>query len=149
MVTSPSGLCQHLANLLDRVWGQPQGPHRNIHEILRPLWMENHFCSNPIMQDLRLHSLGKQINRPDQGHKSLPIHYSTGHLGGRVCGHPKGPHRTLHGILVPLVSGLQHLPGGRFEHQISGTLLCKRRSCLQRVLWTLKLRRKLVSQVCW
>ena len=37
MVTSPSGLCQHLGNLLDGVWGQPQGPHRNIHEILRPL----------------------------------------------------------------------------------------------------------------
>ena len=36
MVTSPSGLCQHLGNILGRVWGQPQGPHRNIHKILRP-----------------------------------------------------------------------------------------------------------------
>ena len=37
MVSSPSDLCQHLGNILGRVWGQPQGPHRNIHEILRPL----------------------------------------------------------------------------------------------------------------
>ena len=37
MVTSPSGLYQHLGNILRRVWGQPQGLHRIIHEILRPL----------------------------------------------------------------------------------------------------------------
>jgi hypothetical protein len=28
-------------------------------------------------------------------------------------------------------------------------LPCKRRACLQRVLWTLKLRRELHSQICW
>jgi hypothetical protein len=42
--------------------------------------------------------------------------------------------RTLHGILRPLVSRSQLLPGGRFEHQISGNLPWKRRACLQRVL---------------
>jgi hypothetical protein len=31
------------------------------------------------------------------------------HLGLRVCGHPQGPHRTLHGILWPLVTGTQLL----------------------------------------
>jgi hypothetical protein len=46
----------------------------------------------------------------------------------------KDPHRIPHGILRPLVSGTQLLPGGRFEHQISGHLPCKRRACLQRVL---------------
>jgi hypothetical protein len=29
------------------------------------------------------------------------------HLGLGVCGHPQGPHRTLHRILGPLVSGTQ------------------------------------------
>jgi hypothetical protein len=43
------------------------------------------------------------------------------------------------------VSGTQLLPGGRFEHQISGYLPCKRRACKQRVLWPLKHRRELVS----
>jgi hypothetical protein len=28
-------------------------------------------------------------------------------------------------------------------------LPCKRRACMQRVLWTLRLRRELDSQVCW
>jgi hypothetical protein len=35
----------------------------------------------------------------------------------------KEPHRIPHGILRPLVSGTQLLPGGRFEHQISGSNL--------------------------
>jgi hypothetical protein len=59
------------------------------------------------------------------------------------------PHRTLHGILRPLVSGTQLLPGGRFEQQISGHLPWKKRTCLQRILWPLKLRRELVSKVYW
>jgi hypothetical protein len=32
-----------------------------------------------------------------------------GHLGHRVCGYPQGPHRTIHKILRPLVSGTQLL----------------------------------------
>ena len=47
------------------------------------------------------------------------------------------------------VSGLYLLLGGRSECQISVHLPCKRRACLQRVLWPLKLRRELDSQVCW
>jgi hypothetical protein len=47
------------------------------------------------------------------------------------------------------VSGLLLLPGGRSKHQISVHLPCKRRACLQRVLKPLKLRRELVSQVCY
>jgi hypothetical protein len=47
------------------------------------------------------------------------------------------------------VLGLHLLPGGRSECQISVHLHCKRRACQQRVLWPLKLRRDLVSQVCW
>jgi hypothetical protein len=72
-----------------------------------------------------------------------------GHLGHGVCGQPQGPQSTLHWILRPLVSGTQLLPGGRFECQISGHLPCKRRACLKRVLWPMKLRRDLVSQVFW
>jgi hypothetical protein len=32
-----------------------------------------------------------------------------GYLGHRVSGHMQGPHKTLHGILRPLVSGTQRL----------------------------------------
>ena len=60
-------------------------------------------------------------------------HQHQGTLGG-VCGHPQGHQRTLHGIVGPLVSEKQLLPGGRFEHQISVHRFCKRRACLQRVL---------------
>jgi hypothetical protein len=60
----------------------------------------------------------------------------------------KGPHRIPHGILRPLVSGTQLLPGGRFEHQISGYLPCKKRAFLQRIFCPLKLRRELASQIC-
>jgi hypothetical protein len=44
------------------------------------------------------------------------------------------------------VLGLHLLPGGKTECQISLHLPWKRISCLQRVLWPLKLRRELV---CW
>jgi hypothetical protein len=47
------------------------------------------------------------------------------------------------------VNGTQLLPEGKSELQISGHLPCKRRACLQRVLWPLKLRTDLVSKVCW
>ena len=47
------------------------------------------------------------------------------------------------------VLGLHLLPGGKSEHKISVHLPWKRRACLQRVLWPLKLRRELVSQVSW
>ena len=47
------------------------------------------------------------------------------------------------------VSGLHLLPAGRFELQISVHLPFTRRPCMQRVLWPLKFRRDLVSQVCW
>jgi hypothetical protein len=60
----------------------------------------------------------------------------------------KGPHRIPHGILRPLVSGTQLLPGVRFEHQISGYLPWKKRAFLQRILYPLKPRRVLPSQVC-
>jgi hypothetical protein len=45
----------------------------------------------------------------------------------------KDPQKIPHGILRPLVSGTQLLPGGRFKHQISGHLPCKKRACLQRI----------------
>jgi hypothetical protein len=38
--------------------------------------------------------------------QSIP---APGYLGQGVCGHPQGTHRTLHGILRPLVSGTQVL----------------------------------------
>jgi hypothetical protein len=40
-------------------------------------------------------------------------------------------------------------PGGRAELQTSVYLCCKRRACLQKVLWPLGLKRELDSQECW
>jgi hypothetical protein len=47
------------------------------------------------------------------------------------------------------VSGLHLQPGGMSERQTSVYLPCRRRACLQRVLWPLRLRRQLDSQDCW
>jgi hypothetical protein len=57
--------------------------------------------------------------------------------------------QKLHSFWDSTVSGTHLLPGGRSECQISVHLPCKWRACLQGVLWPLKLRRNLVSQVCW
>jgi hypothetical protein len=45
--------------------------------------------------------------------------------------------------------GLHLQPGGRSKRQTSVHLPCKRRACLKRVLWPLKLRRELDSQDSW
>jgi hypothetical protein len=71
------------------------------------------------------------------------------HLGRRVYRQPQDPQGTLQRILGPLVSGTHVLPGGRFQHRLSRYLSCKRRACVQRVVWPQKLMRDLVSQVCW
>jgi hypothetical protein len=48
------------------------------------------------------------------------------------------------------ISGLHLQPGSRSECQTSVQLPCKRRACLQKVLWPLGLRRELLdSQDCW
>jgi hypothetical protein len=47
------------------------------------------------------------------------------------------------------VSDLHLQPRGRSERQTSVHFLCKRRACLKRVLWPLRLRRELDSQDCW
>jgi hypothetical protein len=46
------------------------------------------------------------------------------------------------------VLGLHLQPRGSSKYQISVHLPCKRRACLHRILWPLKLRRDLVSKVC-
>jgi hypothetical protein len=64
-----------------------------------------------------------------------PAHCSTVVPGaGESVDTNKDPHRICHGILRPLVSGTQRLPGARFKHQISGHHPCKRGACMHRVL---------------
>jgi hypothetical protein len=101
------------------------------------------------MQNLRLRYIGKQTTRawPGAQAPSAPLE-PRATLPAESPDARKGPHRIPHGILRPLVSGTQLLPGVRFEHQISGYLPCKKRACLQRILWPLKLKRELPSQVC-
>jgi hypothetical protein len=52
-------------------------------------------------------------------------------------------------LLVRVPSGLYLQQRGGSELQTSVHLPCKRRACLQRVLWPLGLRRELESQECW
>ena len=66
-----------------------------------------------------------------------------------VCAGESADYRRYTGSGTGPVLGLYLRPGGRTECQISVHLPCKSRACLQRVLWPLKLRRELVSQVCW
>jgi hypothetical protein len=64
-------------------------------------------------------------------------------------------HRRVHGpqkqqiFLDRIPSGLHLQPRGRSELRTSVHLPCKRRACLQRVLWPPGLRRELDSQECW
>jgi hypothetical protein len=65
------------------------------------------------------------------------------------------PHRRVHGqkkqqsFLDRVPSGLNLQPRGGSELQTSVHLPCKRRACLQRLLWPLGLRRELDSQESW
>jgi hypothetical protein len=127
----------------------PQGPHRTLHGILRTLVSGAQLLlqfnrSGPET------ALIREAENPAWPGSQVPSgprqHWGT--LVTESVDTRKVTKSTLHGIVRPLVSGSQRLPGGRFEHQISGHLPCKKRACLQRVIWTLKLRRELVSQVC-
>jgi hypothetical protein len=66
-----------------------------------------------------------------------------------VCAGESADYRSYTASGIGPVSGLHLQPGGRSKCQISVHLPCKKRVCLQRVLWPLKLRRELDSQVCW
>jgi hypothetical protein len=46
-------------------------------------------------------------------------------------------------------SGLHLQTGGREENKTCVHLPCQRRTCLQKVLWSLGLRREMDSQECW
>jgi hypothetical protein len=76
------------------------------------------------------------------------------HLGSRipqrlVCTGESVVYRSYTASGTGPFLGLHLHPGGRSEHQISVHLPCKRRACLQIVLWPLRLRREIDSQVCW
>jgi hypothetical protein len=146
----PSGPLQHRGPWPGESADTGKDPHRIRHGILRPLVsgtqrLLQSNCAGPET------TLIKEADNPAWSRAQVPSsplqhHGPWPRESADTC---KDPHRTLHGILKPMVSGTQLLPGGRFKHQISGHLPCKRRACLQRVLWPLKLRIELVSQVCW
>jgi hypothetical protein len=66
-----------------------------------------------------------------------------------VCEGESADYRSYVASGTGPVLGLHLQPGGRSEQQIYVHLSCKRRACLQRVLWPLRLRRELDYQVCW
>jgi hypothetical protein len=51
-------------------------------------------------------------------------------------------------VMGTVTSGLHLQPGGRAKLQTSAHLPCKRRTCLRRVLWPMRLKRELVSHKC-
>jgi hypothetical protein len=126
-----------------------KGPHRIPHGILRPLvsGTQHRPQSNRGEPETAVH---READYPGLTWATSPLRSTRapGSIASRVADTHKGPHRIPQGILRPLVSGTQLLPGVRFEHKISGYLPCKKRAFLQRILYPLKLRRVLPSQVC-
>jgi hypothetical protein len=127
-----------------------QGPQRTLHGILQSLMSGTQL----LLQSNRAGpetALIREAENPAWPESQVPSGQcqNLGILSRESTDTPKIPQRTLHGILGTVVSGTQLLPGGRFKRLISGHIACKRRDSLQRVLWPLKLRRELDSQVCW
>jgi hypothetical protein len=127
-----------------------KGPHRIRHGILKPLVSG----TQPLHQSNRAEpetAVNREADYPGLTWGTSPFRSTRAprYLASRHSPNTrKDPHRIPHGILRPLVSGTQLLPGVRFEHQIYGYLPCKKRACLQRILCPFKLRRELPSQVC-
>jgi hypothetical protein len=147
--TSPSAPLEPQGTLPVESPNTRKGPHRIPHGILRPLVSGTQRLpqSNHAEPETAVH---RETDYPGLTWAQVPPtpleHWGT--LPAESPDTRKGPHRIPHGILRPLASGTQLLPGGRFEHQISGFLPCKKRACLQRIFCPLKLRRELLSQVC-
>jgi hypothetical protein len=146
---SPSAPLEHRGALPAELPDTRKGPHRIPHGILSPLVSRTQHLpqSNHAEPETAVTREAVDPGLTWGTSPSAPLE----HWGALPAESPdtrKGPHRIPHGILRPLVSGKQLLPGGRFEHQISGYLPCKKRACLQKILCPLKLRRELASQVC-
>jgi hypothetical protein len=122
---------QHWGALSTESLDTRKDPHKIPHWILRSLVSGTQYLlqSNHARPESALTReadnlawSGAQVpSGPLQHQGSLPTESPDIH---------KDPHRIPHRILRPLVSGTQLLPGGRFKHQISGHLPCKRRACL-------------------
>ena len=78
--------------------------------------------------------MNKNGIRDDQGHKSLLVHSSTGVPCTQSFWTP--PKSSQDPPWEPKTSGEWKTTsaGGRFKHQISGHLPCKKRACLQRII---------------
>jgi hypothetical protein len=89
-------------------------------------WVEHSTGPNPIARNLRLQCMGRQTTRawPGAQAPSAPLEPQA-NLPAESPDTRKGPHRIPQGILRPLVSGTQLLPGVRFEHQM-GTFHARR-----------------------
>jgi hypothetical protein len=145
-----SGPLQHQGALPAESLDTRKDPHRIPHGILRPLvsGTQHLLQSNPTGPEIALIKEADNLAWSGAQVPSGPLQHQ-GSLPAESLDTHEDIHMIPQGILRPLVSGTQLLLGGRFKHQISGHLPCKKRACLQRVLWPLKLRRDLVSQVCW
>ena len=74
----PSGPPQHQGSLPVESPDPRKDPHRIPNGILWPLVSETQGLLQLSRAGPRLHQLGKQKRWPDQRHKSLPVHSSTG-----------------------------------------------------------------------
>jgi hypothetical protein len=104
-----------------------RGPHRIPCGILRPLVSETQRLppSNRVEPET---SVNREADDPGLTWGTSPF-CSTRARGALPVGSPnnrKGPHRIPHGILRPLVSGTQLLPGGRFDTRYLGTFPARR-----------------------
>jgi hypothetical protein len=126
-----------------------KGPPRIPHGILRPVvsGTQRRPQSNRAEPETAAHRKANYPGLTRAKAPSTPLEPRAS-LPAESPDTRKGPHRIPHGIPRPLVSGTQLLPGVWFKHQISGYLPCKKRAFLQRILYPLKPRRVLPSQVC-
>ena len=97
-----------------------KGPHRTPHGILRPLVSGTQHLpqSNHAEPETGVHREAGYPGLIGAQAPSAPLE-PRANLPADSPDTRKGPHRIPHGILRPLVSGTQLLPGVWFVHQIS------------------------------
>ena len=123
----PFGPLKHQGALPAESPNTRKNPHRIPHGTLRPLvWGTQHLPqSNHTEPETALTMEADDPAWPGAQVPSGPLEHR-GALPAESPDTRKGPHMIPHGMLRPLVSVTQLLPGGRFDTRYLGTFLARR-----------------------